>query len=109
MAKIKTTLQERANNYGSFEDNSIITQALFTVLEKAPNFNKLSIVHKEAYRMILHKIARSVCGNPNYIDNIHDIAGYALLLEDYLIKQNRNYENRNRTNNKRNTRFYGSR
>lgn len=101
MSKIKNTLKERANNYGSFEDNSIITQALFTVLEKAPNFNKLSIVHKEAYRMIFHKIARSVCGNPNYIDNIHDIAGYALLLEDYLIKQNKKYENKNnRTNRK---------
>ena len=34
--------------------------------------------------MIFHKIARCVCGDHNYIDNIHDIVGYAKLLEEFL-------------------------
>ena len=35
--------------------------------------------------MITNKMARIVNGDPNYIDNWHDIAGYATLVEQELI------------------------
>lgn len=85
--KIDDTLKERGSRYGSFEDNAEITQCLMEVVEKAPNYHKLSRQHKEAIHMIFHKVARCVCGDPDYTDNFHDAAGYSKLLEEFLIKK----------------------
>jgi len=85
--EIDKTLEERGSRYGNFEDNARITQALCNILQNSPHYDKLTPEHIEVYHMIFHKIARSVCGDPMYVDNIHDIAGYAKLLEDFLIKQ----------------------
>jgi hypothetical protein len=82
--KIDSTLKERESRYGSFEHNAKITQQLCNVLKQAPNYDLLEEQHIEAFHMIFHKIARCVCGDPNYIDNIHDIVGYAKLLEEFL-------------------------
>jgi hypothetical protein len=82
--KIGKTLKERGSRYGSFEHNAKITQRLCNVLKQAPNYDLLEEEHIEAFHMIFHKIARCVCGDPNYIDNIHDIVGYAKLLEEFL-------------------------
>jgi len=82
--KIDKTLKERGSRYGSFEHNAKITQRLCNVLKQAPNYDLLEEEHIEAFHMIFHKIARCVCGDPNYIDNIHDIVGYAKLLEEFL-------------------------
>lgn len=82
--KIDSTLKERESRYGSFEHNAKITQQLCNVLKQAPNYDLLEEEHIEAFHMIFHKIARCVCGDPNYIDNIHDIVGYAKLLEEFL-------------------------
>ena len=84
MSKINNTLQKRESKYGSFEEGARITQTLLNVLKTAPSYKALDYQHLEAFHMIFHKISRCVCGNPNYIDNIHDIVGYALLLEDFL-------------------------
>lgn len=86
---IKSTLDQRGSRYGTFEDNAKITQSLYKIIESAPSFYKLEKEHKEAFHMIFHKIARAVCGDPDYIDNIHDIVGYATLLENYLIKKSK--------------------
>lgn len=84
---IDKTLEERGSRYGTIEDNATVTQSLMEVLEsKGKNFSKLSKIHKECIHMIFHKIGRMVSGDPNYIDNVHDIVGYAKLLEDYLIE-----------------------
>jgi hypothetical protein len=82
---IEKTLKDRGSKYGSFEDNATITRMLCDVLRKAPNYRKLSTEHLEAFHMIFHKIARCVCGDPEYADNIHDIAGYAQLLEKVIL------------------------
>lgn len=81
---IEKTLQERGSRYGKFEDNARITQGFMRVLESSPNYHELHDMHLEAYHMIFHKIARSVCGDPTYVDNAHDIVGYATGLENYL-------------------------
>lgn len=91
--KLDKTLKDRGSVYGTFEDNARITQDLCDVLKTAPNYGLLAKEHMEAYHMIFHKISRSVCGDPMYIDNAHDIGGYAKLLEDYLIKEKANGNN----------------
>jgi len=93
MADIDKTLDERGSRYGSFEDNSNVVQSLMEVLEtKGKNYNQFTRAHKEAVHMIFHKIARMVSGDPNYVDNVHDIVGYAKLLEEYLIEQEKKLE-----------------
>ncbi len=85
---VNETLKERDNRYGDFKYVARVTEDLMNVISFAPQWDNLTPVHKQAFHMIFSKIARSVCGDPMYTDNIHDIAGYAKLLEDYLIKTN---------------------
>lgn len=81
---LQEVLNERGGRYGSFTDNARITQEMWDVFQSGPCFELLSAVHKEAAHMILHKLARSVCGDPMYDDNPKDIAGYAKLWEDSI-------------------------
>lgn len=85
---IDKTMNERSNKYGPFEEVAKITEDLMEIIYRSPRAGDLTSIHKQTYMMIFHKIARSVCGDPTYVDNIHDIVGYAKLLEDYLIKTN---------------------
>ena len=72
---IEQILAERGKEYGSFEDNAATTQKLCSVaLDFGLNLENL---HKEAIHMVMHKISRIVCGNPNHIDSWQDISGYA--------------------------------
>jgi hypothetical protein len=51
-----------------------------------PGYNKLSADQRESLDMIQHKIGRILCGDPDYADSWHDIAGYAMLVEQRLNK-----------------------
>jgi len=53
-------------------------------LREHPGWSRLSSVQREGLSMIQHKIARIMCGDPNYYDHWHDIQGYAKLVEDRL-------------------------
>lgn len=85
---IESTLRERGSRYGTFEENARITQSLMEVLQTGQNFDKFEHMHKECVHMICHKLARMVCGDPNYDDNPRDIAGYATGLTKYLENKN---------------------
>jgi len=84
MTEIKETLKERGSKYGTMADNSKITQALMAILHEADNWNTLPAIHRECLHMIMHKISRMVCGDYMHEDNPLDIAGYALLLKDWI-------------------------
>jgi len=85
---IDETLKQRGGRYGSLEDNAEVAQMLMKVVEiYGSNHSQLQNPHKEALHMIFHKIARMVCGDVMYSDNMHDIAGYAKLLEDWQLEQ----------------------
>ena len=85
---IDETLKQRGGRYGSLKDNAEVAQMLMKVVEVyAPNYSQLENPHKEALHMIFHKIARMVCGDVMYSDNMHDVAGYAKLLEDWQLEQ----------------------
>jgi len=85
---INNTLEQRGSRYGSFESNATITQTLMATAMQGETAHTLKQEHKEALHMIFHKIARMVNGDNMYEDNVHDIIGYAKLLEDWMVKSN---------------------
>lgn len=82
---MEDTLEQRGSRYGAFKDNARVTQEALAVFMREPQWESLSNTHKEFFHMTLHKMSRMICGDPNYVDNPHDIAGYAKLLEDELV------------------------
>ena len=84
MNDINTTLTERGNRYGLFSDHAIIAQALQDVMREPIGWSKLAPDQKQALTTIADKIARILNGDPEYLDNWHDIIGYARLIEKRL-------------------------
>lgn len=94
MQEIQETLQERGKRYGKFTDHAEVTQLLKQVIDdNLPSGRTrangrhgpfLDPDQAEALDMICHKIGRILCGDPDYADSWHDIAGYALLVSQRL-------------------------
>ena len=49
-----------------------------------PGWHDLQPYQRESLEMIQHKVARILNGDPTYADSWHDIAGYAMLVEQLL-------------------------
>lgn len=81
---IDKTLDERQNTHGDFAENARVSQALCQIMRLGVNWEKLSLVQREALEMIAHKISRILSGNYQEPDHAHDIAGYATLMERSL-------------------------
>lgn len=81
---VDATLTERQSQYGCYEDVAHVTQQILSVL-RVGNYDELPAPMKESLHMIASKMARIVNGDPEYLDNWHDIGGYAKLIEK-LIK-----------------------
>jgi len=81
---IEDTLGKRAGTHGDFEMSSRFVQMAKTMMASTPNWSDLSSDKAEALHMIQHKIGRILYGDPAHIDNWHDIAGYATLVEKEL-------------------------
>lgn len=79
-------LEQRGQNYGDFSGQANISQSLKHVARNGVQYDSLKPFQKESIEMILHKIARIVNGNPNYIDSWKDIIGYSQLVVDKLNK-----------------------
>lgn len=79
-------LDSRATDYGTFADNSRLAQALKRAMaDHASNHDRTFADDQwEALEMIASKMSRIVNGNPDKVDNWHDIAGYATLIADRL-------------------------
>jgi hypothetical protein len=86
---VAATLAERGKRYGDFVGHARVTQRLKAVLadELAQRGKFLAPDQQEALEMIFHKIGRVVNGDPDYDDSWHDIAGYAKLVDDRLVKE----------------------
>jgi nucleoid-associated protein YejK len=87
MTDIKQTLNERGKRYGSFKGHAEVSQRLKVVVQEELETREkfLSPVQQEAVDMILHKLARIVNGDSNYIDSWRDIVGYTQLVVDELL------------------------
>jgi hypothetical protein len=56
-------------------------------MRAAPNWSTLDSDIKQALTVIADKIARILNGDSHYIDNYHDIQGYAKLVETRLQEE----------------------
>lgn len=84
---IDHTLSERGKRYGSFAQHAEIAQGLKLAMWSVDNWHdRLAPDMQQALEVIADKIARILNGDPNYVDNWHDIQGYAKLVEDRLTK-----------------------
>lgn len=81
---IENTLAERGARYGAFRDHAVIAQNLQDAMRSTEGWARLAPDQKQALSVIADKIARMLNGDGNYIDNWHDIIGYAKLVEDRL-------------------------
>ena len=85
MNDVDSTLNERGARYGNYSDVASTTQQLMSIVECGANYEHLNAEQKTSLFMICNKIARAVNGDPNYIENWHDIAGYSTLIENSLM------------------------
>jgi len=81
---VEATLAERGACYGDFTDHAYIAQRLQTIMRDTDvsGWKNLDHVKRQALTVIADKIARILTGDPEYLDNWHDIQGYAKLAED---------------------------
>jgi hypothetical protein len=79
---VEQTLANRERTHGSFRRHAQIAQEL----KSLAHFESARLTHTEAEAldMILHKIARVLAGDPHFADHWHDIAGYAMLIDNEL-------------------------
>lgn len=80
-------LAARGSVYGPFIDNAACSQELKSVIQAHRKQRPLAPDIQEALDMIAFKISRILTGNPAYVDNWRDIAGYATLVANRLEKQ----------------------
>jgi hypothetical protein len=78
---VSDTLAERGARYGQFCDHAKIAQGIQDVMRDAPKWDQLDYDMKQALSVIADKIARILNGDPFYLDNWHDLSGYATLIE----------------------------
>lgn len=82
--EIGAILRERGSTHGDFVTQAWVAQELKACAENGPNWVLMKANQREAIHMILHKISRVVCGNPDFKDTWDDIQGYARLISDKL-------------------------
>lgn len=84
MTNVTATLDQRGERYGSFLTNATTAQAIKAAMHAAPGWEALAPDQKEGLEIIASKISRALTGDSTYVDNWHDIAGYAVLVEQRL-------------------------
>lgn len=79
---VLTTLSERGSTHGDFTENGKVMQSMKALWRAHPGWDRLTPVQCEVLDMIALKVGRVLCGDPNFKDHWHDIAGYAKLAEE---------------------------
>jgi hypothetical protein len=70
----------RHETHGEFRQTARCAQQLRSLIHSEPGWASLSPVQREALDSIAVKIARILCGDPNFPDHWADIGGYAALI-----------------------------
>lgn len=81
-------IEERGKVYGHFAAGAVIMRGLKEQMHNTPGWQNLRRTQQEALDMIQHKIGRILNGDPDYIDNWDDIAGYSQLIAKILRGEN---------------------
>jgi len=84
VGSVEKTLQVRETRYGDFSENALYAQRIKEIMRITRAWPALQPFQREALELIASKIGRMLSGDPNYVDNWHDLAGYATLVEQRL-------------------------
>lgn len=87
MPDVRAILNERRNQHGRLADHARVCQAMKRAMRDSLGWELLADDMKEAADMIVHKLARTLSGDPNHIDHWADVCGYAQLVVDRLEQQ----------------------
>ena len=82
---VDVVLAERNARYGDFGDQARLAQAIKDAM-KLGKWDGLDDAHKEALEAMATKMARILNGDPTWLDNWVDLAGYAQLIVRELTK-----------------------
>lgn len=82
MTSINDTLNQRQAVYGDFGRVSQAVQAFKSVARSSPSWPMMTATQREGTEGILLKLVRALYGDPMHMDNWHDIAGFATLIEE---------------------------
>ena len=85
MKTIQETLEEREKQHGSFAKHAEIEKQLRNIVA-VYSAGRLSDVQRIGLDMIMHKISRILNNGHDHADSWHDIAGYATLVEQDMMK-----------------------
>ncbi len=72
-------LNERDKTHGDFRENARLAQAFKQIARTGLNWDKMNDIHREAFDMVFHKVARALTGDWKENDHYEDLAGYAKL------------------------------
>lgn len=81
---VDAILNERGSRYGSYVETARVSQNIKRAMADSPNWGALPDDMRETLEMLALKIARLLNGDPEYVDNVIDIIGYAQLVADRL-------------------------
>lgn len=84
---VAATLAARGTTHGDYEVNAALTQATKDLWRSAPGWQRLAPHQRETLDMTAHKVARILCGDPDFADHWHDVAGYSVLTEGIVKKK----------------------
>lgn len=74
--ELEQTIAQRRGRYGPLIESGEAAMKLEDYLRSLPGWERLAYDQREALAMVMHKISRIMCGDPNYDDSWVDIAGY---------------------------------
>jgi len=74
-------LSTREKTHGSYPSTAKISQSIKDAMRGSPNWIRLTDVQAESLEMIAVKLARILCGDPDFPDHWQDVIGYAKLTE----------------------------
>jgi hypothetical protein len=97
-SSINDTIREREQRYGSLDRVSLVSQLLKEIIHDTQYRglrSQFHYLHEEALDMICHKLARIICGDPNYADSWHDLGGFAVRVAQILDERNKEANNGN--------------
>jgi hypothetical protein len=83
---IDAVLEERGQTYGDFRDVARVACEVRASLMSGSR-RPMNEVQAEALILIVSKLARIACGDPNYVDSWVDIAGYATLAARSILRE----------------------
>lgn len=92
---IDNTLEERGSTHGDFYRASVYWDIVVDAMHNTPNWASLAPAQRRALTTIIDKTARILHGDYDFIDNWHDIIGYARLVERELEKSTTTIDMRN--------------